>query len=159
MKWYWWFIIIFIIIVILAYLAAIVGGTYINKQAMGAAEAYKLTRLRMDDNWLDLLQDGKKKVDVRMNRTTFDKLDKGSRVLYFSGIREVTAKVNKKTIYEKGIEELLKKEKITDIFPGEKMTTEEAKSMFLSKQQGGKGFYKEEDLNKPFIALYIEPCC
>ena len=65
--------------------------------------------------------------------------------------------VKKKDVYEKGLDDLLKQEKLEDIFPGEKLTPEEARILFLSKQQGGKGFYKEEDLSKPFISLHVSP--
>ena len=132
------------------------GNTFGNLFS-GGADAKKFKRLKMEDDWLDLLQDGKKKVDVRLNRPTFDSIDKGSQILYFSGKREVATEVTKKDVYEKGLDDLLKQEKLEDIFPGEKLTPEEARMLFLSKQQGGKGFYKEEDLSKPFISLHVSP--
>lgn len=155
------FLIILLIIIAILIVCTIAkgktGGFSLLSNIDGGAEPIKFKRLKMDDEWLDLLQDGKKKVDVRLSRPAFEKVDKDSYILYFSGKREVAAKVNKKILYEEGITDLLKKEKIADIFPGEKMSPDDARLMFLSKQQGGKGFYKEEDLDKPFVALHVSP--
>ena len=151
-------LIIIFIIVIAIYIvknkqtAGIITGAFFG----GVEPMMKLKRLRLDDQLLEQLREGKKKIDVRLYRPIYDQIDKGSQILYFSGEREVVACVKKKIVYE-NLNELLEKEKIEDIFPDEKISKKDAKTMFLVKEEGGKGHYKSEEFDNKFVSLHIKP--
>ena len=155
-------ILILCVIILIAYW--IVQGN--KKEALGllnmfsgGSEPEKFTTLKMDDNWLDLVQDGEKNIDVRIKSKSTDKFEKDSHISYFSENRNVLVKVVKKIEYD-NLDSLLDKEKLDNIFPSQgkdkKITKEEARLMFLKKDQGGKGYYTEEDFSKPFVAIHIK---
>jgi|SRR3972149_969172 len=137
------------------------GGFDDDEEYAGGATSVKYKKLKMEDKDLDKVQDGKKKVDVRLDRPTFEAIEKDSYILYFSKERDLLVKVLKKAKYD-NLDDLLKKEKLEDIFPDLEVPAGEDKDayirkLFLSKKEGGLGYYKEEDLSKPFISIKIKP--
>ena len=156
------FIIVLLFILIVVLVLLLVRKYYLNSTKVeyaGAGEPKHIKKFKMDDDLLELVQDGKKTIDVRLNNPVIDTINDGDNVMYFSEKRDIITKLKKKQIYD-NLDQLIEKEKMDNVFPEMKnKSVDKIKNNFLSHKQGGKGYYTQEQLDKPFVALHINACC
>ena len=172
----WFFILLIILIVVIVFIIYKRGnqiGETIKTFAGGAAKKIKdaLTSkksssddasksrppltLKLDPKWIKALQDGTKKVDIRFySPKSHDQLNVGSHILYFSDNNENVLTVLKNKTGPLPLDKLIGEVGVDKIFPGEKMTIEQAVETI-------KAYYTkrtEATTGETYMAFTLEPC-
>jgi ASC-1-like (ASCH) protein len=139
------------------------GGATTWSGGANESAGKKITKLIVEPRQAQQMYTGERTIDIRIKSPTMEKIEVGDLILYSTtGISgpDLVAKVIEREEYDNlaaALADVERAGEMSKLFPdaGSSISAESAVVHFLARSEGGQGYYKKDQLEKPFVLLKV----